>query len=94
METIKRINREALEQAKKALGQTEAELENPHELTMYLFAVLLGVATFFALKYWEPAFVMTQDDAGTMVFNQTRAIILSILVGLLLVVVYMLYWNQ
>jgi ABC-type uncharacterized transport system fused permease/ATPase subunit len=57
------------------------------QLMMYLCALVVALITFCVLKKWMPAFV-TMMDNGEKKFAQMRAILISVIVGLLVVLCY------
>lgn len=94
LETIKRINREALEAAKAANGHHSdsllgLSLDNT-SLLVYGVAVLVGVVAYYLLHRYQPM-VVTRVENGLRVFDQTRAIIASVVAGLLVVLAHYLY---
>ncbi len=95
LETIRRINRDALRAAKEAAGETEGETEGAAgtglstQTTMYIVAIIVAIATYFLLKNVQPEFVMsTSGDNGIKKFDETRAIIASIVAGLIVILIY------
>ncbi len=90
LETIKRINRDALRAAQESEGEKG---EQQNQLVMYAIAVGLAVATYFLLQYFQLDFVMSTSD-GEKKFDQNRAIIASVVVGLLVIVGYHLSVNN
>lgn len=93
METIKRINREALSAAQSSTGMSSKGSYRSYgsdntQMYVYLGALAAAVASYFLLQNYQPNFVMTTDGNGMKMFDQTRAMILSAVVGLVVVVGY------
>lgn len=81
MDTIKRINREALRQAK------DSE-KSQHHLTCYLVAAVLALVTYFALRYYKPGFVLSRGIAGQPQVDQLKLVLASLAVALLIILGY------
>ncbi|KKL59416.1 hypothetical protein LCGC14_2215570 [marine sediment metagenome] len=95
LETIKRINRDALRAAQESEGETSefGKLDN-QQLIMYAVAVAIAVGAYFLLQNYKPDFVMSTEN-GQKKFDQTRAIIASVVVGLVVILCYhFLYKKQ
>ena len=90
METIKRINRDALKAAQEAAGETGSEYGgNNNQMIMYLVAIAVAIGGYFLLKNYQPEFVMSvSGDNGTKQFDETRAMIASAIAGLVVILVY------
>ena len=95
LETIKRINREALEAAKASNGSYSGSafglsLDNTHLMVYALAAVVAGVC-YYLLQQYQPELV-TRVENGMRVFDQTRAIVASVVAGLLVVLAHYLFF--
>lgn len=90
METIKRINRDALKAAQEAQGHSSGGLDlgflhlDNQSLLMYAVAVGAAVLTYYLLQMYSPELV-TSVHNGERHFDQTRAALVSVAVGLLVV---------
>ena len=90
METIKRINRDALRAAQEAEGYSSGGLDlgvvrlDNQSLLMYAVAVGAAVLTYYLLQMYSPELVTSVQD-GERRFDQTRAALVSVAVGLLVV---------
>jgi len=84
-ETVQRLNRMSLENAKKALSQSE-----PKQMDMNALLVVLVVAvgTYFLLKEMKPKFVMRKNQQGQEVVCEMRLVLVSALVALLAYYLY------
>ncbi len=80
MNTIKRINREALRQAQAA--------ETQQSLVSYLVAALIGVAAYFILRYYKPGFILSKDAAGQPIVDQLKLVLASVAVALVVLILY------
>lgn len=89
-EQIKRVNREALRAAKEAEGSSSG-LDNT-QLMMYGIAIAVAVLSYFLLQQYQPAFVMVAQN-GQKTFDMTRAIIISVVAGLLVILCYHFCFN-
>jgi hypothetical protein len=85
-EDIKRINQQALAAAKAAQARSNTSLSSQH--VVYLVALLVAVAAYFALVSYQPTLVTVQSATGVRVFDQTRAIVASVITGLLVLLAY------
>ena len=87
LETIKRINRDALRSAQSATGSAVSNQQ------LISVAVLAGiaVAVYFALQSYQPEIVMSVGPSGEKQFDQTRALVLSAVAGVLAFVAYRSY---
>ena len=94
LETIKRINRDALRAAKEAQGESMSifseKIDNQMFL-MYVLAVVVGFLAYYLLQRYSPAIVMYTEN-GQKVFDKTKAVIVSVIVSLILVVLYHLVY--
>ena len=83
IETIKRINRDALRAAQESEGS-----ENIDNKQMIVYAVAIGVAvlTYYLLHQYKPSIVMSTKD-NVKQLDQTRVIIASVVAGLLVLLV-------
>lgn len=96
METIKRINKEALETAKKSLGSHSGNNEmvlDPMCCAVYVIAVIISVSSYFILQNVKPTFLMKKVEVNNeqqMEFDVLKAIILSIILGLLVLLSHQL----
>lgn len=89
LETIKRINRDALRAAQDAAGESGGATGMDTQTTMYIVAIIVAIAAYFILKQMQPEFVMsTSGDNGAKKFDETRAIIASIVAGLIVILIY------
>jgi hypothetical protein len=90
IETIKRINRTALDEAKAALGEhgsfSESTFDN-NQMLVYFFALAVAVVVYFLLQKFQPNFV-TSTVNGVKSFDSTRAVISSIIAGLLVILLF------
>ena len=84
METIKRINRDALRAAKEAQGEQEgySDLNLSNKLFKYSMAVVAAVVTYFLLKQYQPNIVKVTEN-GVLVYDDKRAILFAAVVGVL-----------
>jgi len=80
IDTIKRINREALRQAQDA--------EKQQSLTCYLVAALIGVAAYFAIRYYKPGFILSKDAAGQPQIDQVKLVLAAVGCALVVLVAY------
>jgi len=94
LETIKRINRDALRAAQEAEGESSySEKIDNRQMIMYAVAVGAAVLAYFLLQNYKPNFVMSTTN-GQKQFDQTRAIIAAVVVGLLMILGYHLFLNK
>lgn len=98
LETIKRINRDALRAAKQAAGEAESEVSEffgSSQTTMYIVALAVAVGVFFFMRYMQFDFVMKDGPApGNRVFDNVKGGLISVLVGLGVLVAYSMMNNQ
>lgn len=87
LKTIQRINRDALDAALESQGKSSSD---DKEMTMYLVALASAVVAYFLFQYYQPEFVLTVQN-GVRVFDKTRALIASVVVGLLVLLGYNLF---
>jgi len=93
LETIKRINRDALRAAQEqGSGSSAPSNINNQQMIMYFVALACAVAFYFILQSWRPNFVMSGEDSNRQ-FDHGRAVIASIIVGLLVVLCYFLMYQ-
>ena len=85
LNTIKSINQSALRAAKEAEGESGV---GDNQMTMYLVAVAVAVVAYFLMHCYKPYFVMMTDADGQTKFDQTRAVIASVVVGGLVLLGY------
>jgi hypothetical protein len=91
METIRRINREALDEARKSVGM-EPEQSSDNQMLVYAAAVVVGLLVYYLLHTYSPSFVMvTKDNVQT--FDMLRAGLLSGASALAVVLGHHLYVN-
>lgn len=83
METIKRINREALREAQEAL---DAESNNNRFMVVGL-AVLVGLAVYYLVKNSKVELVMKVDEHGIKIVDNRRAALMGVLAGLLVLAI-------
>lgn len=88
-ETIKRINRDALRAAQEAEGEYSENVDN-QQLMMYAVAVGVAIVAYLLMQHYKPNFVMATVN-GQKQFDQTRAVIASVVVGLLVILGYHLF---
>ena len=88
LETIKRINRDALRAAQEAEGGS-MKIDN-NQMMMYAVAVAVAVAVYFLLQNYQPEFVMSTVN-GQKQFDMTRAVIASVVAGLVVILGYHMY---
>ena len=88
LETIKRINRDALRAAQESEeGSEYSEKVDNQQMIMYAVAAGVAVVAYFLLQNRKPDFVMSTID-GQKQFDQMRAIIASVIAGLLVILGY------
>ena len=91
IDTIKRINREALEAAKKAQNKYTDE----NHMMMYVLSVLAGIVSYFFMQKYQPSFLMTNTNGGGVLeFNKTRGVIASVIVGLVFLLLYNMLFGK
>jgi len=83
IESIKRINREALRAAQAAEGSSYEKVDN-QQMMMYAVAVAVAALAYFVMQKYKPEFVMSTVD-GVKQFDQMRAAIASVIAGLLVI---------
>ncbi len=94
LETIKKINREALRRAQENEGgYSDFGQANNQQLIMYAVAVAIAVGTYFLLQNYKPDFVMSTVD-GQKQFDQTRTLIASAVAGLLAIMGYQFLYKN
>lgn len=94
LETIKRINRDALRAAQESEGQSlESEKIDNQQMMMYAVAVGVAALAYFLMHHYQPDFVLSTKD-GQKQFDQTRAVIASVVVGLLVILAYHFLYKQ
>ena len=94
LETIKRINRDALRSAQEAEGESVGPVQvNNQQLIMYAVAVAVAVAAYFLLQNYKPDFVMSTENDQKK-FDQTRAIIASVVAGLVVILGYYFIYKK
>ena len=93
LETIKRINRDALRAAQESEGVVPDEGVDNRQMIMYAVAVGVAVLAYFLLQNYKPDFVMSTSN-GQKEFDQTRAIIASVIAGLLVILGYHLFYKK
>lgn len=81
METIKRINRDALRAAQEAEAASNG-CKGSNQLVIYLIAAGVAAATYFLLKQYQPKFVQVTEN-GVSKYDEKRAIIAAVIAGLL-----------
>lgn len=79
VETIKRINRDALRAAQEA--ESSVSLDN-RQLMKYAVAVAIAVLAYYLMQHYQPDFVMVVKN-GRREFDQMRAVVGAVVVGLL-----------
>ena len=85
LETIKRINRDALRTAQEASGsENRGKTLLNNDVVVYALAGVVAVAVYFLLQYYSPA-VVTVTVNGEKKFDQVRAIIIAVIAGLAVV---------
>ena len=87
LETIKRINRDALRAAQEANGGYK--IDN-NQMMMYGIAIAVAVAVYFLLQNYQPGFVMSTVN-GQKQFDMTRAAITAVVAGLVVILGYKMY---
>ena len=93
LETIKRINRDALRVAKESSGEKAPENAIDNQMTAYIVAILFTIGTYVLLRNIQPEFVMSVSRVdGSKVFDDFKAIIASILVGIIVLYICITKW--
>ena len=94
METIRRINRDALRAAQEAEGSYGGSygLGGNNQLLTYAVAVGVAALAYFLLQQYKPDFVLSTKN-GVKQFDMTRAVIASVVAGLLTLLAFHLF-NQ
>jgi hypothetical protein len=94
LETIKRINRDALRAAQESVGFSSysGDVDN-QQMIMYAVAVGVAVLIYFLLQNYKPDLVMSTSN-GKKQFDQTRAIISAVVAGLLVILGYHLFLKK
>ena len=90
METIKRINRDALRAAQEA--ESSSGCKGSNQLVVYLIAVGVAVATYLLLKQYQPNFVKVTEN-GVSKYDDKRAIIAAVIAGLLVLLLNQLLYK-
>lgn len=91
LETIKRINREALRAAQEAEANGgSSELFGNQQMMSYGVALAIAALTYFLLYSFKPKFVMSMKE-GVETFDQMRAILSAVAAGLLVILAYQLF---
>ena len=91
-EKARELVQSALQQAKSAHGRSvdlfgsHLNADN-HHLLMYAVAAVVAVAVYFLLKCYKPQFVLSKKNGDHKV-DELRAVISSVVAGLLVVLVY------
>ena len=94
LETIKRINRDALRAAQESEGESVfSEKIDNKQMIMYVVAVAVATAVYFLLQNYKPDIVMSTSN-GQKNFDQTKAIIASVIAGLLVILCYHLFMKK
>lgn len=81
METIKRINREALRAAQEAEAASKGCMGS-NQMVVYLIAAGVAAATYLLLKQYQPKFVQVTEN-GVSKYDEKRAVIAAVIAGLL-----------
>jgi zinc transporter ZupT len=83
LETIKRINRDALRAAQESEAGESGQIDNKQIMT-YAVAVAAAALVYFLLQTYKPEFVLSTKD-GVKTFDQMRAILSALAAGLLVI---------
>lgn len=91
LETIQKINRDALKAAKDAQDGGEDYMDKKH-IYMYLAAAVGGVLSYYLFQRYEFRYAMVEKD-GKKVFDQTRGVIFAVVVALLVLLAAQMYYK-
>jgi len=84
METIKRINRDALRAAQEAEAGAVSLVSSKHA-PGYILAVVMSIVAYFALRQYQPDFVKSSQN-GALVYDDKRSIGFAVLLGVLILI--------
>lgn len=87
-ETVRRLNKLSLENAKKALSQSSSKQMDMNAL---LVVLVVAVGTYFLLKQIKPKFVFRKNQQGQEVVCEMRLVLVSALVALVAYYLYTMY---
>lgn len=91
LETIQKINRDALKAAKDAQDGGEDYMDKKH-MYMYLAAAVAGALAYYLFQHYDFRYVMVEKD-GKKVFDKTRGVVFSVIVALLVLLAMQMYYK-
>lgn len=91
LETIQKINRDALKAAKDAQNGGEDYTDKKH-MYMYLAAAVAGATAYYLFQRYEFRYAMVEKD-GKKVFDKTRGVVFAVVVALLVLLAMQMYYK-